>query len=102
MKLRINKKYLSIFLSLWLSGCATISTLTEPETKNKIYSGTIRHFDLKCGHGTCLDFPFSFILDTVLLPFTIPVTIYNYATAKPDEPSPKNNESPTPQNAPNT
>jgi uncharacterized protein YceK len=61
-----------------LAGCATIATLAEPETKNKIFSGTIRHVDLKCAHATCLDFPFSLVADTVILPATIPWTTYNF------------------------
>ncbi len=59
-------------------GCATVGTLLELETKNKIYSGTIRHFKIQCNHGACLDFPFSLALDTAILPVTIPVTIFNF------------------------
>jgi uncharacterized protein YceK len=65
-----------LFLPL-LTACTTISTLGEDETRNKIYSGTARQFELKCAHGTCLDFPFSLVADTVLLPVTIPWTIVN-------------------------
>ncbi len=61
-----------------LAGCATIGTLTEEQTRNKIYSGTIRQVELKCAHATCLDFPFSLIADTVLLPVTIPWTVISY------------------------
>jgi uncharacterized protein YceK len=60
-----------------LSGCATFATLSENETNNKVFSGTIRHFELKCGHAVCLDFPFSLVADAVLLPVTIPYTIVN-------------------------
>ena len=72
-----------------LSGCATFATLAENETKNKVFSGTIRHFQLKCGHAVCLDFPFSLVADAVLLPVTIPLTIVNLTRAddeKPDRP----------------
>ena len=71
---------LLILSLLVLSGCATSVTLSEPQTKNKIYSGTIRHFELKCAHGTCLDFPFSLIADTILLPYTIPKTAVSFIT----------------------
>ncbi len=60
-----------------LTACGTIATLGEDETRNKIYSGTLRQVELKCAHGTCLDLPFSFVADTVLLPVTIPWTILN-------------------------
>ena len=61
-----------------LAGCTTIGTLTEEQTRNKIYSGTIRQVELKCAHATCLDSPFSLSADTVLLPVTIPWTVMNY------------------------
>jgi uncharacterized protein YceK len=64
--------------SFMLAGCTTIGTLTEEQTKNKIYSGTIRQVELKCAHATCLDFPFSLVADTALLPVTIPWTIANH------------------------
>jgi uncharacterized protein YceK len=67
-----------------LCGCATAGTLAEHETKNKVFSGTIRHVELKCAHGVCLDFPFSLVADTVLLPVTIPWSIANWARAEPD------------------
>jgi uncharacterized protein YceK len=66
-----------MLFALALSGCATIGTLGEPETRNKVYSGTIRDIQLDCAHGTCLDLPFSLAADTVVLPVTIPWSIYN-------------------------
>ena len=74
---------------LALAGCATIGTLTEPETKNKIFSGTIRHIELKCAHAVCLDMPFSLVADAVLLPVTIPWTAYNVITSTENEKSGK-------------
>lgn len=68
---------------LVISGCTTSITLTEPKTKNKIFSGSVRHVELKCAHATCLDFPFSLVADVVLLPVTIPWTAYKYIV--PDE-----------------
>ncbi len=76
-----------LFVLALLSGCATIGTLSEKETKNKVYSGTIRHVELKCAHGVCIDFPFSFVADTVLLPITIPWTLVNLARSSSDEKS---------------
>jgi len=43
--------------------------------KNQIYAGTRASAQ---GHGTQIDVPFSLIVDTVILPYTIPRTIYNY------------------------
>ena len=74
---------------LALSGCATIGTLTEPETKNKIFSGTIRHIELKCAHAVCLDMPFSLVADAVVLPVTIPWTAYNFVESNENEKSAK-------------
>jgi uncharacterized protein YceK len=74
---------------LALSSCATIGTLTEPETKNKIFSGTIRHVELKCAHAVCLDMPFSVIADAVLLPVTVPWTAYDFIEPTENEKSAK-------------
>jgi uncharacterized protein YceK len=74
-----------------MCGCATIMTIGETETKNKVFSGTVRHIELKCAHAICLDMPFSLVADTVLLPVTIPWTAYNFI--KVDE-----NQTPTEQN----
>jgi uncharacterized protein YceK len=52
-------------------------TLSESETKNKVYSGTLRHFELKCAHAVCLDFPFSLLADTLALPVTLPWSLVN-------------------------
>jgi uncharacterized protein YceK len=69
----------AVAATLMLANCATISTLSEDETKNKVLSGTIRHGELKCAHGTCLDFPFSLVADVLLLPITIPWSLVNAA-----------------------
>jgi uncharacterized protein YceK len=74
-----------ILFALALSGCATIGTLGEPETRNKVYSGTIRDIQLKCAHGTCLDLPFSLAPDTVVLPATIPWSLYNASHEAPPQ-----------------
>jgi uncharacterized protein YceK len=79
----MDKNLVSILLVLTigsLAGCTTLSTLGEEEHNNKIYSGTIRQVELGCGHGVCIDFPFSLVADTVLLPVTIPWSIYNTST----------------------
>jgi len=77
-----------MLFSLALCGCATIGTLGEPETRNKVYSGTIRDIQLKCAHGTCLDLPFSLAADTVALPATIPWSLYNAAHEVPAQSDP--------------
>ena len=75
-----------ILAAFVVSGCATIGTLAENETKNKIYSGTIRHAELKCAHGVCLDFPFSLLADTLVLPITIPWTLVMFARSGAQNP----------------
>ena len=70
-----------------LCGCATAMSLTEHERKNKIFSGTIKHAELKCAHAVCLDFPFSLVADAVLLPVTIPWSIVNWTRPASDRPA---------------
>ena len=72
-----------VLIALSLSGCATIGTLGEPQTRNKVFSGTIRDIELECAHGTCLDLPFSLVADTVVLPATIPWSLYNVFHEEP-------------------
>ena len=79
MKRRHGARAMAIAVGLLtISGCATVMTLGEQETKNKVFSGTIRHVELKCAHAVCVDMPFSLVADTVLLPVTIPWTGYNF------------------------
>ena len=82
-------------------GCASIYQTFDSEShslgvegfyKNKIYVGVRDHFDsrfpsLYLSHFlfALVDIPLSFIADTVLLPYTIPVTIKNLSEAKPVE-----------------
>jgi uncharacterized protein YceK len=76
-----------------LAGCGTIATLQEDVDfncgQNLIYSGTIR--TVKNPH-TWPDPVFSFVLDTIVLPYTIPKSIWNYfhprlKDGKPQDPS---------------
>ncbi|WP_299268204.1 YceK/YidQ family lipoprotein [uncultured Psychrosphaera sp.] len=76
---------INIIILLSISGCVSIGTLGEKEHNNKVFSGTIRHIELACGHGICLDFPFSFVTDAVLLPVTIPWSIYNVSTGRAEK-----------------
>ncbi|GAA0810990.1 hypothetical protein GCM10009111_02800 [Colwellia asteriadis] len=71
---------INIIVLLSTTGCVSIGTLGEKEHNNKVFSGTIRHMELACAHGICVDFPFSLVTDTVLLPVTIPWSIYNVST----------------------
>jgi uncharacterized protein YceK len=73
-----------VLLAVALSGCATIGTLGEPQTRNKVFSGTIRDIQLEGAHGTCLDFPFSLVGDIVVLPATIPWSLYNAFHEEPN------------------
>ena len=62
-------------LVCFCSGCGTLVTLTDnKEWPNQIYAGTRAAAN---GHATQIDVPFSLIADTVVLPYTIPRTIYN-------------------------
>ena len=67
---------LALALVLALSGCATLANTFEDEPKNKIYVGVRQDFTgWTFAHGGFVDWPFSLVLDTILLPYTIPVTI---------------------------
>jgi uncharacterized protein YceK len=70
-------------LALFISGgCGTITSLqTNEPFPNVIYGGT--YLSLQ-GHATILDVPFSAVADTLVLPYTIPRTIYN--CNHPEEP----------------
>lgn len=70
-------------VAVTLSGCATIGTLGEPQTRNKVFSGTIRDVQLEGAHGTCLDFPFSLVADVIVLPATIPWSLCNAFREEP-------------------
>ena len=75
---------------LLLAGCGTLANTFEEEPKNKIYVGVRQDFTgWTFAHGGFLDWPYSLVLDTILLPYTIPKTIANYAAedameARPD------------------
>lgn len=72
--------FMLMLCALYMAGCTTIDTISDKNVNNKIFSGTIRHVELACGHAVCIDAPFSFVADVVLLPVTIPWSIYNGAT----------------------
>jgi uncharacterized protein YceK len=83
MKLSIlNRPVLAVpfLFVLMVNGCGTIVTLQEDSEfdcrTNLIYSGTIRTVE-NVGH-TWPDIPFSFVVDTIVLPYTVPKTIWNY------------------------
>jgi len=77
-------------LVLALSGCGTLANTFEDEPKNKIYVGLRQGFTgWTFAHGGFVDWPFSLVLDTVLLPYTIPMTIWNYARAGETAPGPE-------------
>lgn len=82
---------LLVVLVFGMDGCATIRTmpsLASPEHP-KVYSGArldfhtikkneepLKKFNAKAPEHPLIDFPFSVILDTVILPVTIPVASY--------------------------
>lgn len=99
----LTRCLLALPVLMTLAGCGTLATLEEKENRNKVYSGTIRHVELKCAHATCLDAPFSVLLDTLLLPVTLPWTAYNYMAAdkasKPiEQVAQENNHQPASEN----
>jgi uncharacterized protein YceK len=88
---RITVIFLLIATSLSLGGCATFRTLStfDPE-RPMIYSGTRLDWNVTVGDESwprkfgvepprypMLDLPFSFVLDTVMLPATINAEIFH-------------------------
>jgi len=74
------KNYKLLFLMIFVLltyGCGTMITIGEDKQwPNQIYAGT--RAAAYGSHGTQIDVPFSLVTDTVVLPYTIPRTIYNY------------------------
>ena len=99
MALRTILAVILVSLLMAMLGCTSIRHTFDVEDhtrgsegfyKNKIYVGVRSILDprfpfLYLSHAvvTILDLPFSFILDTLLLPYTIPVTKQNLSDAKP-------------------
>lgn len=83
MKTRAIALLMAATLALAAAGCGTISDMTKGEDGQRIYGG-VRHDAGMIGSGNqqaarvlgVLDFPFSFILDTVLLPVTLIFAIF--------------------------
>jgi len=71
--------FLLSLLITFLSGCISIKTVSEAKPCNKIYSGTVGNLTNSwwLAHSLFLDVPFSFVLDTLMLPYTIPKTMHN-------------------------
>jgi uncharacterized protein YceK len=80
------RRALAALLLPVLAGCGTLANTFEDEPKNKIYVGARVDLDA-FGHGGFLDLPFSLVLDTIFLPYTIPKTIANYAADEVKEDS---------------
>jgi uncharacterized protein YceK len=61
---------------LLISGCGTAGTLNAKSGQtNLVYSG-VREETHPLSPHTFLDLPFSLVADTVVLPYTIPRTVY--------------------------
>lgn len=85
-----HQKGIAAVLALALSGCATMANTFEEEPKNKIYVGVRQDLTgWTFAHGGFIDLPFSFVADTILLPYTIPKTIANYAAQEDPRPAPE-------------
>ena len=77
----------ALLLCVGLPRCMTIVTISDHSDNDLIYSGTRTNLDFMHGsdhpHGPgniiivigILDFPFSLVLDTLILPYTIPVSL---------------------------
>lgn len=67
------KKIILIFIAFsTLSGCGTIVKLVDPTESYSAYTGATYDLEMAQEWGLpILDLPLSFLLDTVLLPYTL-------------------------------
>lgn len=67
------KKIILIFIAFsTLSGCGTIVKLVDPTESYSAYAGATYDLEMAQEWGLpILDLPLSFLLDTVLLPYTL-------------------------------
>lgn len=90
---RSSRVWIIVALAVVLQGCATIRTMPSVATAEqpKIYSGTrldlnaiakneerLKQFKAEAPMHPLIDFPFSLILDTVILPVTFPAATYEF------------------------
>jgi uncharacterized protein YceK len=87
---KLKATSLALALGLICSGCATYHTISETGPgRPKVYSGTrldlnamgrdenrVAKFKVAPPHYPVVDLPFSFLLDTMMLPLTFPVAAY--------------------------
>ena len=79
--MKASQAFAVLFLSGALSGCGTVvSVFCDSDVCGKLepYSGTRL---VANGHATQLDVPFSFVLDTALLPLTVPKMVVDRVIA---------------------
>lgn len=85
--------WIIVALAIVLQGCGTIRTMPSLATPEhpKVYSGArldfhaiakneerLKQFKAESPKHPLIDFPFSLILDTVILPVTFPVATYEF------------------------
>ncbi len=85
--------WIIVALAIGLQGCGTIRTMPSLATPEqpKIYSGarlsfdaitknekSLKKFKAEAPEHPLIDFPFSLLLDTIILPVTIPVATYEF------------------------
>lgn len=94
MRKRIQVLMVLVVFILFFGNCMTYFSLRDVNQINKIYGGTRYNMDLMfqspgdqtgmmvvISSAACIfstvDFPFSFVADTIVLPYTIPHAIMN-------------------------
>src|SRR5215831_5389321 len=81
--------FCAIVIALTCTGCASLHhTFDDYFYKNKIFVGVRADLSFLSPHWyhdliQLIDVPFSFVLDILFLPYTIPITQENIAKAKP-------------------
>ncbi len=84
------RHFVALLICLLLAGCATVDTVSNAGINTpKVYSGTrlnvaalrddtdaVRRFPAAPPRYPAADLPLSLLLDTALLPMTVPVALY--------------------------
>ena len=87
--MRALQRLLILLGCIFFAGCSTIVCLGDNKgTPNQIFAGTREDLN----PHTIYDLPFSLVADTIVLPYTIPRTIYNRHHANDRSPEGESNQ----------
>ena len=77
MVTRLGLRLSFALIAIFASGCGTIASVSENEPYPNIVFGGIRNELSPINGHTMFDLPLSAVADTLVLPYTVPRSIYN-------------------------